>query len=53
MEVILYRDKITKNGIFRYMESAPSHPMSIYLTPERVAELGEPVAIKVAISKDS
>ena len=51
MELVFTKDKTTK-GAVRYGETpndADSHPISIYLSKERVKELGNPEQIRVTI----
>jgi hypothetical protein len=48
MELILVKDKVTKNSKVRYGDT-DNH--NIYFAPEEVRELGNPVVIKVTIEK--
>ena len=48
MEFILNKEKETP-GTWRFKEDIEDHPMTIYLTKEKVKELGSPESIKVTI----
>lgn len=48
MDLILEKDKVTKNKVVRYGDGN-SH--NIYLKPEEVEALGNPEAIHVTIEK--
>lgn len=48
----LTKDKTTKNAI-RFAEDSDDHPVNIYLTKERVIELGNPEVVSVTIEKES
>jgi len=50
MELVLTKDKVTKNGVVRFNDG---NGHNIYLQPEEVKDLGDPNAIKVAITKES
>jgi len=50
MEVILYKDKVTKNTI-RFAEQSDGHPKQLYLLKTEVAELGNPDKIKLTVTK--
>ena len=47
MELVLVKDKVTKNGVVRFGD-ADNH--NIYLKPEEVRELKNPEAIAVTIA---
>lgn len=49
MEIILTKEKETP-GTWRFKEDKEDHPMTIYLTKEKVNELGSPESIKVTIT---
>ena len=46
MELVLEKDKVTKNNITRYAD-ADNH--NLYLKPSEVQELGNPEAIVVTV----
>lgn len=48
IKVILHKDKTTP-GTVRFKEDREDRPMSLYLTKERVKELGDPESIEVTI----
>ncbi len=50
MKLTLTKDKVTP-GTVRFKEGTDDHPITIYLTKSRVAELGDPEAITVDIQK--
>ncbi len=52
MKVTLTKDKVTP-GTVRFKEDSEDHPITIYLTKDRVTELGNPESITVAIDKAS
>ena len=52
MQLTLTKDKTTP-GTVRYKEQTDDHPIAIYLTKDRVAELGNPESIIVTIEKES
>jgi len=49
MEIILVKEKETP-GTWRFKENKEDHPMIIYLTKDKVKELGSPESIKVTIT---
>lgn len=49
MEIILGKEKETP-GTWRFKENKEEHPLTIYLTKEQVAELGNPQSIKINIT---
>ena len=49
MEIVLTKEKETP-GTWRFKEDKGDHPMTIYLTKEKVKELGSPESIKVTIT---
>ena len=52
MKIILTKDKTTP-GTVRFREDSEDHPVTIYLTKERVQELDNPESISVDIQKES
>jgi len=52
MKLTLLKDKVTP-GTVRFKEDIKDHPVTIYLTKERVAELGNPESLAVTIEKES
>ena len=52
MKLILTKDKTTP-GTVRFKENTDDHPIAVYLTKERVKELGDPEVISVDIQKES
>ena len=53
LTLILHKDKTTP-GTIRFKETDnEDHPLAIYLTKERVSELGDPEAIKVTIEAET
>ena len=48
MELVLVKDKTTP-GTVRFKEDSEDHPVTIYLTKERVTALGNPEALQVTI----
>ncbi|MFC2044936.1 hypothetical protein ACFLT8_07115, partial [Chloroflexota bacterium] len=48
VEIILTKEKETP-GTWRFKEDIEAHPLTIYLTKEKVKELGNPESIKVTI----
>ena len=48
MEIVLVKEKETP-GTWKFKENQDDHPVTIYLTKERVKELGSPESIKVII----
>lgn len=53
MKITLIKDKVTKNTI-RFRETGnEERPLVVYLTKDRVAELGNPESISVTIEKES
>lgn len=48
LTLILHKDKTTPKTI-RFKEDIEDHPASIYLTKDRVKELGNPESIKLTI----
>jgi hypothetical protein len=48
MVLILEKDKVTKNKVVRFADSA-NH--NIYLKEDEVAELGDPTRLKVTLEK--
>jgi hypothetical protein len=53
IELVLPKNKITKNTVQFQEVSEDLHRISIYLTHERVAVLGNPKSIKIVITKVS
>ena len=49
LTVKLIKDKTTP-GTVRFSEESPDHPINIYLTKERVKQLGDPETIIITIS---
>jgi len=52
MQLTLTKDKVTP-GTVRYKEVSDDHPIALYLTKDRVKELGNPESIVVTIEKES
>ena len=53
MKLVLTKDKVTP-GTIRYRETDnENHPVAIYLTKDRVKELGDPESISIDIQKES
>lgn len=52
MNIQLTKDKVTP-GTVRFKEDTDDHPIALYLTKERVSELGNPEVISLAIEKVS
>ena len=50
MEVVLTKDKVTKNGVVRFNDG---NGHNIYLQPDEVKALGDPNAVKVTITRQS
>jgi len=48
MKLTLTKDKVTP-GTVRFKEDSEDHPITIYLTKDRVAELGNPETLTVTI----
>ena len=48
MQLTLTKDKVTP-GTVRFKEDSEDHPITIYLTKDRVAELGNPETLTVTI----
>ncbi len=46
----LHKDKVTP-GTVRYREDSDDHPITVYLTKARVADLGNPDTIAITIQK--
>lgn len=52
MKIVLTKDKTTP-GTVRFKENSDDHPIALYLTKERVTELGNPEVIAIDIQKES
>lgn len=52
MKLTLTKDKVTP-GTVRFKENSEDHPITIYLTKSRVAELDSPESISIDIQKES
>lgn len=52
LKLILHKDKVTP-GTVRFKEDSEDHPVAIYLTKDRVKELGDPESIKVTIEAEA
>ncbi len=52
LTLTLHKDKTTP-GTVRFKESSEDHPIALYLTKERVKELGDPESIKVTIEPEA
>lgn len=52
MKITLTKDKVTP-GTVRFKEDSDDHPIALYLTKERVAELGDPTVISIDVQKES
>jgi len=50
--LILHKDKTTP-GTVRFKEDGEDHPIALYLTKQRVSELGNPESIKVTIEPEA
>ena len=52
LTLILHKDKVTP-GTARFKEDTKDHPIAIYLTKDRIKELGDPESIKVTIEAEA
>lgn len=52
IKLILHKDKTTPRTV-RFKEDSDDHPIALYLTKERVAELDGPETIAVTIEKEA
>ena len=52
MKLTLHKDKTTP-GTVRFKEDSDDHPIALYLTKDRVKELGDPESITLDIQKES